>query len=175
MEAGHRRQALIARRSARRNLSVLAVAVVAALTFALTAEAAFPRLLMIHGSPLPRPLVVDNPFDVAKVFEGVREPADDRNLQGRPYFELTLFWGEVWNRYMEEGKPVSALKPEDVTPFANIPIHGRFYPACLGAPAVITLTEGQSKTIHSITRISDAGLKILDIAGVPVKAGCKTP
>jgi hypothetical protein len=139
------------------------------------ADAAFPRLLMIYGKPLSKPIVVENPLDVVKIFEGSSDGTTEQSLAGRPYFEVALFWGEQWNRYMDEGKPASALKPEDVTPFGNIPNRGRFYPACANAAAQISLFEPQSQRTHGIWKVPEEGLKVLESLGVPTKGNCKTP
>jgi hypothetical protein len=145
------------------------------LVWTTSADAAFPRLLMVYGKPLPKPVVVENPFDVVKIFEGSRDGTTEQSLSGRPYFEIALFWGEEWNRYMNEGKPASALKPEDVTPFGNIPNRGRFYPACSNASAQISLIEPQSQRTNGIWKVPEEGLKVLESLGVPTKASCTTP
>jgi hypothetical protein len=78
----------------------------------------------------------------------------------------------LWNRYLDEGRPVSALKPEDVRPFANIPVRGRLYPACGDLPAQITLTEPNSGGIWE-SWLSPDGLKVLEKLAVPIKNDCK--
>jgi hypothetical protein len=138
-------------------------------------SAAFPRLLMVHGTPLEKPVVIENALDVVKIFDGTGDGTDVQSLAGRPYLELTLFWGAEWNRYMDEGKPTSALKPEDVTPFGNIPIRGRFYPACINAAAQISVSEAQSQGTTGIWKVSAEGLKVLENLGVPTKGDCKKP
>lgn len=138
-------------------------------------DAAYPRLLMIHGAPLSRPLVVENPRDIVKVIDGPRDGVDLKGLDRRRYLELALFWGNEWNRYMDEGKPASQLKPQDVTAFGNIPIRGKFYPACNDAPALITLIEVKGSDIYEVWRVSADGLKVLETLGVPVKGDCASP
>ena len=153
--------------------AVVCLAFVFFITFASPAEAAFPRLLMVYGAPLARPLVVEDPQEIVKVFVGTSEAVDRNDLDRRQYFELALFWGNDWNRYMDEGRPASALKTEDVTPFSNIPIRGRLYPACGDLPAQITLTEVDSQAIRNKWRLSPDGLKVLEKLGVPIKSDCK--
>ena len=140
-----------------------------------SADAAFPRLLMVYGAPLKKPVVVENALDVVKIFEGSSDGTDHQSLTGRPHLELALFWGEEWNRYMNEGKPTRTLTPEDVTPFGNIPIRGRFYPACLNAAAQISVTEPQSQGTQGIWKVSAEGLTVLEKLGVPTKGECKKP
>jgi hypothetical protein len=123
---------------------------------------------MVYGAPLTHPLVVEDPKEVVKVFARTGEALDGNDLNRRPYFELALFWGDVWNKYMDEGKPASALKPEDLTPFANIPIRGRLYPACGDLPAQITLTDPSNQAVWETWRLSAEGLKVLEKLGVPI-------
>jgi hypothetical protein len=100
-------------------------------SFALPAEAVFPRLLMVYGGPLARPLIVENPRDVQDIFEGISEGVNRNGLDRRPYFEFALFWGnDKWDRYVDEER-LSQLKPEDATsesvPMRGIPISPGFY------------------------------------------------
>ena len=127
---------------------------------------------MVYGK-LPKPLVVRDAYEIADILEGSSDGVDRDRLQVRPYFELALFWGNDWNRYVDEGKPVDRLKPEDVTPFSNTPIHGKFYPACTGAAAQITLTAVGAASVYSIWRVSEKGLKALERLGVPTRTDCK--
>jgi len=158
-----------------RCFGVSAILAVLLVLFATTADAAYPRLLMVYGKSLAKPIVVENALDVVKVIDHTSDGASVNGLEDRPYLELALFWGNEWNRYMDEGKPANQLRPEDVTPFDNIPIRGRFYPICNDSPAQITLTEVNGTRTHSMWRVSPAGLKVLEDLGVPVKADCKRP
>jgi len=144
---------------------VFGLAFVFFMTLASPAEAVWPRLLMVYGAPLTRPLVVEDTQDIVKVFVLTGETVDRNDLDRRPSFALVLFWGNAWNRYIDEGRLVSALRPEDVMPFANIPIRGMLYPACGDLPAQITLTEVDSQAIRDIWRISPDGLKVLEKLG----------
>lgn len=135
-------------------------------------EAAYPWLLMISGMQLKQPIVVQDGKDIVSIIHATLDALDSSALNHRPYFELTLFWGDVWSRYLKEGKPVNALKPEDVTPFANVPIRGRLYPACKDAPARITLTTPNTEKMWDTWVISPDGLKVLEKLGVPVTSDC---
>jgi hypothetical protein len=155
-----------------RRIRVL-IAMILALLFASIAEAAFPRLLMVFGKPLSKPIIVEEPLEVVDVFEGTHGGANQSQLEGRAHLELALFWGNVWNNYMNAGKSAKDLKPEDVTPFDNIPIRGRFYPACGSSAAQITLTNVGADTIQSSWLVSEKGLKVLEKLGVPTKSECR--
>jgi hypothetical protein len=154
------------------NATVAGLTFVLLITFAVPAEAAWPRLLMVYNASLTRPPVGEEPKDIVQVFDQTGEAVDQDDLDRRPYFELALFWGDTWNRYMNEGRPASALKPEEVTPFDSIPIRGRFYPACGVHPAQITLTKVNSPEIRDIWPLSPDGLKVLEKLGVPIKSDC---
>ena len=139
------------------------------------ADAASPRLLMVYGKPLTKPVVVEDPFEVVKIFQGSSDGTDEQTLARRPYLELALFWGEEWNRYMDQGKPTNVLGPDDVTPFGNIPIRGRFYPACADAVAQISLNAPDAQGTRDIWKVSADGLKVLERLGVPTTDSCKKP
>jgi hypothetical protein len=137
------------------------------------ADAAYPRLLMVYGKPLTKPVVVEDPLEVVTIFQGSSDGTDQETLAQRPYLDLALFWGEEWNRYMDQGKPTNVLRPEDVTPFGNIPIRGRFYPACADAAAQISLNEPAAQGTRDIWTVPADGLRVLERLGVPTRGSCK--
>ena len=139
------------------------------------ADAAYPRLLMIYGKPLARPVVVEDPLDVVKIFQGSSDGIDEQMLARRPYLDLALFWGEAWNRYMDQGKPTNVLRPEDVTPFGDIPIRGRLYPACGDAVVLISLNGLDARGAGGMWKVSADGLRVLEGLGVPTRDSCKKP
>jgi len=137
------------------------------------AEAALPRLLMVFGKPLGRPVVIHDVQELMEVFTPTRDAAERNRLDARPSLDIALFWGNDWNRFMDEGKSVATLKPEDVTPFGDIPVRGRFYPACASAPAQITLTAVRGDAIHTAWVVSEQSLRILEREGIPIRVDCK--
>ena len=52
--------------------AVVCLASVLLITLASPAEGAWPSSLMVYGAPLMRPLVVEDPKDIVKVFTGTR-------------------------------------------------------------------------------------------------------
>src|SRR5688572_7614803 len=88
---------------------LLAVAVVCPV------EAAAPRLLIVHGKPLKKPVLLSDWREIFKLITTSTESAgmSSRELEGRPYLELALFWGPDWARYVDEGNPLDKLRPED--------------------------------------------------------------
>jgi hypothetical protein len=97
-----------------RCFGVSAILAVLLVLFGTTADAAYPRLLMVYGKSLAKPIVVENALDVVKVIEHTSDGTSVNGLEDRPYLELALFWGNEWNRYMDEGKPSNQLRPEDI-------------------------------------------------------------
>jgi hypothetical protein len=148
-------------------------------------EAAAPRLVMVYGSLLDKPAVIDDWIGIeeklywcqglcsvdGKVTDGRQkndiEPAD---LKGRPYLDLALFWGTPWVQYVNDGKPLGNIKAEDAEAtlgqgMQSSAAHGKFYPACGDLPAVIWL--------YTIKRVNEDGLKLLSKFGVPIRTECR--
>jgi hypothetical protein len=88
-----------------------------------SARAAAPRLIMVYGLCLSKPVILDDWAENGQIL-GVEEsnirPTD---LSNRPYFHLALFWGPEWDQYMREGKPLQKLHTDQANQY------GRLYPA----------------------------------------------
>src|SRR5262245_65051317 len=96
----------------RGRVAMLVLMVISALVFGgIPAEAAWPRLLMVYGKPLEKPIVVDDALGIVEVFDRSVE-FEESKLKDRPYLSLALFWGMDWNRYVVEGT-LDRLWPED--------------------------------------------------------------
>jgi hypothetical protein len=134
----------------------MAVAVLLVAPLCVTpAEAAAPCLLIIYGGPLQKPALLSDRGEIFKIFTSTPNEAD-LDLNERPFFELALFWGPVWNAYVNEGKPLDKLRPEDTDQ------KGRLYPAIGDKPAVIT-------TGSMVKRIPSDGLRFLERSGLPTR------
>ena len=136
-----------------------------------TADGAIPRVLMVHGGILRRPIVVDDWPAMFQILDSAApETTEPKN---RPYLDLALFWGTEWIRYVENGGRLDRLRPADAKPWFNLPTRGRFYPACGSSPAVITITPVPPDTRPGMWRVSDGGLSVLKRFGVPMRVDCK--
>jgi hypothetical protein len=125
---------ILGRARSRRTRGARAVGVVAlALVQASTLNAAAPRLALVSGALLERPVLIQDWDDTMRIMAGInnRASAPSDALTGRPYYELALFWGMEWVQYVNDGRPVTALKPEQANQ------HARFYPAVGMAPALV--------------------------------------
>jgi hypothetical protein len=80
-------------------------------------------------------------------------------LKGRPHFRLAFFWGPEWAQYVDSGKPLTALRPEQGNQ------QGRFYPAVGSQGPVLTLDDSPSPT--TVRRLDQAGVSVLSIHGIP--------
>ena len=122
-------------------------------------EAAAPRLLIVHGKPLKKPVLLSDWGEIFKLITTSTESAGitSKELKDRPRMELAFFWGPDWVRYVDEGNRLDKLRPEDANQ------NGWFYPAFADAEAVIW-TNGSS-----ISRVSEEGLKILARHGIPTR------
>jgi len=133
------------------------------------AVAAAPRLIMVYGPPLSKPIILrDWQENLTVMLKMKRTNIDPGELEGRSYLKMALFWGPRWVEYVEEGKPLGALRPEQANQ------HARFYPATGDEPALITL--GSSKFgPRSIRRVEPEALVVLARHGVPVSSEVPPP
>jgi hypothetical protein len=94
-------------------------------------------LILVSGFDLARPILIGEWDDTMRVMAGInrRATAPSGELTGRPYYRLALFWGLDWVKYLESGRPLTSLKPEQANQ------HGRFYPAVGLAPALVVFDD----------------------------------
>jgi hypothetical protein len=118
-----------------RLLLPVALALLAVLFGALPAQAAYPRLILISGAELEKPVALDSVDEIVDLTTAIATaPSVPREeVDGRAYFRLTLFWGDdLWEPYVREGR-LDELRPEQGNQ------EGRFYPTYRGQEAVIDL------------------------------------
>jgi hypothetical protein len=127
-------------------LIVLMLAVVSPL------EAAAPRLLMVYGAHLQKPVLLSDWGEIFKMFTSTAAETNV-NLADRPFYELALFWGPEWNVYVNDGKPLDKLRPEDANQ------KGRFYPAFRDKPAVISAGP-------TVKQVPAESLRFLERSGI---------
>jgi hypothetical protein len=144
---------------------LVATCALTALCLAPTAGAAAPRIIMVTGPTLERPVFLTDYFenlDLMIAFQRGREIAegrvvDPKELRRRPYLELWLFWGEdQWEPYVSEGR-LAELRREQANQY------GRFYPAFGRRDAVMNLdVPGSRKATAKL-------LNILARHGIPTR------
>ncbi|MBA3441597.1 MAG: hypothetical protein H0T92_17190 [Pyrinomonadaceae bacterium] len=147
-----------------RTRSFLTLFFLAATILAIPVEAAAPRLLMIYGKQLPKPIILANWQENQRLMSAITEEAKvtPEELKGRPYLEVALFSGLEWVRYVDQGKPLDKLRPKQASQ------HGRFYPAVGDAAPIMTFKSLPGP--GPLTRRVDAkGVEILAGHGIPVR------
>lgn len=87
------------------------------LALATPAAAAGPRVILVYGSLLDRPVALSDWAENARLLgdadSGVQAAPE---LAGRrPCFHFALFSVPDWVRYLDEGRPLAALRPEWAT------------------------------------------------------------
>lgn len=87
---------------------------------------------------------------------------DPGSLIGRPYLDLSLYWGPDWKKYMEQGGRPETLSQNQSNQ------RGRFYPAVGSNPAVVELDNSQSGASR-YRSVSTDGLLLLTNLGVPTR------
>jgi hypothetical protein len=143
---------------------VVACALVA-LCLAPAAGAASPRIIMVTGPALGKPVFLSDQLenlDLMLAFQEGREieegrVADPKELRHRPYLELWLYWGnDQWEPYVREGRLADISREQ-----ANQ--YGRFYPAIGRRDAVMNLdVPGSRKATAKL-------LAILARHGIPTR------
>lgn len=152
-------------RSTRRIASMISVTLLSLTVLATPVMAAGPRIMMVYGHPLTKPVVFSNWGEN----EGLAVAANDdmsvmhAQLKGRPFFRVALFWGTEWVRYMKRHRSTAALRPNQANQFA------RFYPAYASAPALFAFDSIPGPYRSLIRRIRPEGLAILARHGIPVR------
>jgi hypothetical protein len=144
-------------------LRVFAASAAIALVLAGAVPAATPRLVMISGEPLPKPVLIadaDIVFELYQAFFNT-QPVDRSALVARPSLRLALFWNNLlWELYVREQR-LDKLQFEQGNQF------GRFDPAIGDKPALVDVPGyGQWPKIGNASV-----LRILEAHGVPVEAG----
>ena len=139
-------------------VAILALAVLVLGTPA-AANAAAPRIVLVSGPSLARPIAI---ADWNRIFVVVTSVLPARvvpraQLANRPRLRLSLFWGPRWNDYLARGGSPRALRPGQADQ------HGSFYPAYGDRVAAIELPGVGPRVVPS------RALRVLSRFGVPVR------
>jgi hypothetical protein len=144
---------------------LVAACALAALCLAPTAVAASPRIIMVTGPSLEKPIFLADQLenlDLMLAFQEGREIEEGRvvdpmELRDRPYLGLWLYWGNTqWEPYVSEGR-LDELRREQANQY------GRFYPAFGRRDAVMSLdVPGSRKATAKL-------LAILARHGIPTQ------
>lgn len=128
-------------------------------------HAAAPRLAMIYGAPLRHPVILDVWQEQVDLVGGDMAGLIREDLDGRPYLDVALFWGPEWSEFVESGKPLGELRPEQANQ------SGRFYPAVGDAGPVIMLGqfEDPQSSVGQIRKIRAEALQVLARHGIPTR------
>lgn len=92
----------------RRTVLILPAAVLLWILSALPAEAAWPRLLLVYGPPLTRPVVLADSQENETLMLAATDTAtiSGDQLKGRPYVRLAFFWGPEWAQYVSRAASI---------------------------------------------------------------------
>jgi hypothetical protein len=141
--------------------AIVAVALLAVVWGAAPAQAAAPRLLMVTGAQVVKPVMLSDWDEILTLAgllsSGPAAPSDP--LGGRPSLQLAMFWNAgIWEPYARKGR-LESLRPEQANQF------GRFYPAVAGRPALVDLPWAGTWP----KRVGPDALAILARHGVPTR------
>jgi hypothetical protein len=128
---------------------------------AAAAPAAAPRILIVSGDTLDRPIVFSDWGRISRVVAAIAaaRPLPRTELGDRPRLRLSLFWGSRWIEFVRTGKSPAALRPRQANQ------HGAFYPARDGRAAAIDLPWAGRWP----RAVPGAALRILAGLGVPTR------
>ena len=152
---------MTAQRLLYRMVVIMVLAVLIGLGSPGPAAAAAPRLIMVSGPSLPRPIWLTDWGENGEVL-GIRTSTiTPGELAGRPYLDLGLYWTDWWERYLYEGR-LDELQHEPPSQ------HGRLYPALDDGDAFIVLNTVPPPGTH-VNRVTPEGAAILTRHGIPVR------
>ncbi len=148
-----------------RMLLLSVVLLLALATGAIPALAKGPRIMLVYGTPLTRTVVISNWRDTAELMIATNDSMSilHAHLKGRPSLRVAMFWGMEWVHYMQQHKPLAALRPRQADQFA------RLYPAYGNAPALFVFDSIPGPYTSLIRRIGPQGLAVLARDGIPVR------
>jgi hypothetical protein len=156
-------------RCVRRSALTVALAMLALSAFPFSALAAGPRIMIVYGHPLTKPVIISDWGDNETLMVASNDAMSVSHpyVKGRPYLTMALFWGTEWVQYMNQRKSLSALRPSQANQFA------RFYPSYGSAPALLVF-DGIPGPYTSLARhIRPEGLAVLRRHGIPVRLPLK--
>ena len=135
-----------------------------------SASAAAPWFVIVHGSLLDEPVLLDDwdenqelMLAITETVQTVRTDLDE--VEGRQYLELALLWGPDWMDYPRDSEALGRLLPEEATQ------QGRLYPA-VGSeePALVLFEDVGGVSGLSVLRVVEPrALAILEAHGIPVR------
>ena len=150
-----------------RRIALIVGVVVAAALMAVTSPvmAAGPRIMIVYGRPLARPVIFSNWGENEELMVSSNDSMSVTNvrLKGRPSLRMALFWGTEWVQYAKRHPSLAALRPGQANQFA------RFYPAYGAAPALLAFDAIPGPYTSLIRRIGPAGIAVLARHGIPVR------
>jgi hypothetical protein len=116
---------------------VLLLAALAAFAVAVPARAAAPNFIVVRGTQLPEPILLDDwneNLELLLASENEGADVDPSTLSTRPYFDVVLLWGPTWTRAKIEAQGADKV----VDPGRS----DRFYPAVGDQEPVIAIRLG---------------------------------
>jgi hypothetical protein len=137
----------------------VAIGILAGLAFVLaetsSAFAAAPRIIIVAGGGLAKPVVLDDWHENLAIMLAATDGVDARieSLSARPWYRIAMFWGQRWEQYMQAGNDPRALHIEEADQLA------RYYPPTAAHAAVLSF-DGISGPGAFARRLKAPGVSI---------------
>lgn len=147
-----------------------ALAFVALAQGTMPAYAAAPRVILVYGGGLSRPVVLDDWNENLDLMLAMNPNAPDvskDSLVRRPSFRVAMFWGAVWDEYMRVGGDPSSLNPDHAQ-------MGRFYPR-MGTSDPLFTFDSIPGPGALVRKLLPKGVEILARHGVPSNIPSNAP
>ncbi len=129
-------------------------------------SAAAPWFVMVHGTLLDEPVLLDDWDENLELMLGISETVrvEAKRLEGRPYLDVALFWGPDWMDFPRDPEALRRLSPEQANQ------QGRFYPAVdSGPPALFLFGDTDRSSEWLSARVVEPGaLALFEAHGIPI-------
>ncbi|MGI8825250.1 MAG: hypothetical protein ACR2JC_06365 [Chloroflexota bacterium] len=152
-------------RSIQRMILTIGMTLVALTIISTPVMAAGPRIMIVYGQPLQKPVIFSNWGENQTLMVAANDgmSVEHARLKGRPSLRVAMFWGMGWVQYMKHHKPPASLHPSQANQYA------RFYPAYGSAPALFVFDSIPGPYHSLIRRIRPEGIAVLVRHGIPVR------
>jgi len=119
-----------------------------------------PHVIIINGKPLAQPVILADWNENVELLGSFvdNQIVKSEDLVGRPYLDLSMFWGSKWLEFVQSGQSLNSLRTQDANQ------RGRLYLATGNQDAAISLNDLYAR------KLSNQGIAILRKHGVPVNA-----
>lgn len=140
------------------SLPHLLISVTIVLCVAGSVFGAAPHVIIIQGKGLSQPVILDDWNENVELLGSFadNEIVKSEELVGRPYLEISMFWGPKWLEFVRSGQSLNNLRTQDANQ------QGRLYLTTGNQEPAISLNDLYAR------KLSHQGIAILRKHGIPM-------